>query len=101
MDKTKRISLINEVAEILSAKSGDEIEYVVSTNGITIRKVTTPYKGYDIEQDLISEERINYLLRKAIQMLQERNAEEETKGEDYEKIRKEYIENRKKENKKS
>ena len=97
LDKTRRISLINEIAEILEAESGDEIEYIVSMDGISIRKLSTPYKGYDIEQDLIDDNRTNYLLEKAITRLEDKIAEVGVKGSDYEKIREEYIEWKKKE----
>lgn len=97
IDKTKRVSLINEVSEILDAQSGDEIEYIVTVNGIMIRKITTPFKGYDIEQDLIEDNRTNYLLEKAIMRLEDKIADVGVKGSDYEKVKAEYLEWKKKE----
>lgn len=67
IDNTKRVSVISELAEIINASPGDEIEY--STNGteILFRKVTATYKGYNIEQNLIDERMYDYLAMKWIE----------------------------------
>jgi hypothetical protein len=44
IDKSMRISLIQDVATILNARTGDEIEYQLTNTEITIKKINTRTK---------------------------------------------------------
>ncbi len=88
IDNTKRISLISEIAEMMNAKPGDEIEYHLEGNRIIIWKKTEPFKGYDIDGDIIKENIRKYRLEKEIKNLE--TEESLMKRENYDKVRAEY-----------
>lgn len=95
IDKTMRISLISEIAGILDARPGEEIEYEVSNLEIKIRKITTPLKGYDIGRDIIKENTVEYAAKKKMCMEEELERERkmgETISEGYDEIRNLYLE---------
>ena len=62
IDKTKRISLIKEIAELLGAEEGDYIEFYATRGKITIFKQTKGYDGFYFENEEI-ENRILQLER--------------------------------------
>ena len=91
IDKTMRISLIKEIAELLNAEAGDEIKYMLRGGEICISKVTNTYRGHDIEADLILENLYHYVKNNRLDTVEAFES-----NDDYDEIRKEYLELRKK-----
>lgn len=99
IDKTMRISLISEVAEMLDARPGEEIEYEISGFEVKIRKVTTPFEGFNVADDIIRENIVDYIAKRRIEMDQKIKKDADMKNkkpDDYDEIRKKFIEQRKK-----
>jgi hypothetical protein len=91
IDKTMRISLIKEIADLLNAEPGDEIQYTLIKGEICISKVTNTYRGYNIEEDLILENIFNYVKDNNLDGIECFDAKD-----DYDEIKKEYLERKKK-----
>ena len=88
IDKTMRISLIKDVAEILNADIGDEIRYELDGSVIKISKVVDSYKGREIEEELYLENILRYLKERAW----EYSVGDDDEIDDYEEAKREYIE---------
>jgi len=88
VDKTMRISLIKDVAEILNADIGDEIRYELDGSVIKISKVVDSYKGREIEEELYLENILRYLKERAW----EYSVGDDDEIDDYEEAKREYIE---------
>jgi len=72
MDKTKRISLIKEVADLFDMEEGDSVYFYAVDGKISINKATKKFGGFDSEGEEI-EARI-------------REKEEELMDADYERL---------------
>lgn len=68
IDKTKRASVISELAEIIFVSPGDEIEYIARGTEIILKKVTSKYMGFDVEGDVIKERMYDYLAMKKLEI---------------------------------
>ena len=55
MDKTKRISLIKEVADLFDMEDGDHIYFHAINGKIIITKATKKFNGFDIEGEIIEQ----------------------------------------------
>lgn len=53
IDKTKRISLIKEVADLFDVKDGDFIYFYANDGKIIINKATKKFNGFDFEGEEI------------------------------------------------
>ena len=53
MDKTKRISLIKEVADLFDMEEGDHIYFYAVNGKIFINKATKKFGGFDLEGEEI------------------------------------------------
>lgn len=75
IDKTKRISLIKEIADLLDAEEGDYIEFYATKGKIMIAKQTKSYNGFNFESEEI-ERRIYQFEKEVERKEQERLIEE-------------------------
>jgi hypothetical protein len=55
MDKTKRISLIKEAADLFDIEEGDHIYFHAINGKIVITKATKKFNSFDIEGEIIEE----------------------------------------------
>jgi hypothetical protein len=98
IDKTMRISLISEVADLLDARPGEEIEYEISGLEIRFRKVTIPYQGYMIEDDIIKENILEYAAKKKMEVDEEAERKKlmanPKQSASYEDIKSQYLKER-------
>ena len=53
LDKTHRISLIKEVADLFEILDGEYVRFFISDGNIIVEKETKPFDGFDFEQDEI------------------------------------------------
>lgn len=91
IDNTKRVSVISELAEIINVGPGDEIEYSMNGGEIILKKITTTYKGFNIEHDLIKERMYDYLAMKYIETGKNRFEGNIDDQPTYEEAREDYL----------
>ena len=96
IDKTRRISLIKEVADLFEIVEGDNVQFYAEDGKIIIKKQTIKYDGFDFEKEEI-EKRI---IKKEIEYIDNLTDSRNDPSEEWEERRKAAFEDFQRETKK-